>query len=68
MVAAPCSASYNWTQIKCVVLVALLLLSQRSSQLLFSYGSGKTTRKFLADGRTDVRTLIKLNICWVKVH
>jgi len=36
MVAAPCSASYDWSQIMCVALVALLLLSQRCTVFVMS--------------------------------
>jgi len=62
MVAAPCSASYDWSQIMCVALVALCSCREGAlclwCQLLFSYWSGKTTRKFLADGWENINKIL----------
>lgn len=64
MVATPHIALYDWTQITYVMLVVLLLLSQRSlslwCHLLFSYGPGKTTGMFLADRCENIN---KISCC-----
>ena len=61
MVAAPCSASCDRTQTVSVALVALLLLPQWCSVFVMSvtvsYILGKTTRKFLADGRENINKI-----------
>jgi len=59
MVTAPCSTSYDWTQITCVKLVALLLLSQRRTDFLISI---TTKWKFLAEGYENINKIL----CFVK--
>jgi len=63
VVAAPCSASYDWTQITCVALVALLLLWWRCTacvmSVLFSCGLGKIRGSF---SQTDMRTLTQFHV------
>jgi hypothetical protein len=49
------STSYDWTQITCVDIVALLLLSQRRTVCVFSVA---TKRKFLANGYENINTIL----------
>lgn len=65
MVTAPCSTSHGWTQIMCVSLVALLLLSQRRTVFAMPIA---TKMKFLADGCENINELwcfFKCNCCKV---